>query len=97
MGDYKVQSSMGVSMGIRQQLIDTRTNTPVTLWDALEVEYLDKNNPDLGARLVMPEYIKKEDGTAWTVDDDINHANRIRGVENDLFGVYNEEDLIAIK
>lgn len=51
----------------------------------------------MGAKLQLKKGVTKADGSQFTQDDILAFSNRVRGIENNLYGIYNSEDRIAAK
>lgn len=69
----------------------------VSLWDAMEVQYIDKNNPKKGARLVVKEGYTKEDGTKFTREDIYKAAQKMAEINHQMHGIYNPLDRNAFQ
>lgn len=69
----------------------------VSLWDAMDVEFLDKSNHKKGARLVVKEGYTKLDGTAWTQQDTKNFTRKVMAINERLHGIYNNADKNAFQ
>lgn len=94
-GDHFAQHRIAIALAKRMpMLLDGKESN---LWEALTVEYLDKNNPKLGAKLVIDPKATKVDGSKFTKKDIILFSNKIRAVEDRLFGIYNDEDKNALQ
>lgn len=69
----------------------------VSLWDAMEVVYIDPNNKKLGARLELKNGYTKEDGTAFTNDDIIKFSRKSAAINQRMHGIYNKADRSAVQ
>lgn len=69
----------------------------VSLWDAFEVVYIDKNNKKLGAKLQLKEGYTKADGSAFTQDDIIKFSRRSAAINQRMHGIYNKADRSAVQ
>lgn len=96
MGSHFGQSRTAIAQAMNLKLKDTDGN-PITLWDALEVQYIDPSNPDYGARLVLKDGVTKEDGTAFSETDETQFTNSVIGLNHRLYGVYNQGDKNALQ
>jgi hypothetical protein len=67
----------------------------VSLWDAMEVVYLD-NNKKTGAKLQIKEGYTKEDGSAFTNDDIIKFSRKNAAINQRMHGIYNKADRSAV-
>ncbi len=65
------------------------------LWDALEVQYLDKQHPEYGAKLVIKDGYTKPDGTEFGEDDIYEFTRRSAAINERMHGIYNKEDMIV--
>lgn len=91
MGSHFSQSRTALAQALHTKLKDKDGNI-INLYDALEVKYKDPANPKYGAELVLKEGVVKEDGTELTQEDLDNFSNKILGVNQYLFGIYNSAD-----
>lgn len=69
----------------------------VSLWDAMEVVYLDPNNKNRGARLQVKAGYKKEDGTEFTKEDILKFSKKTNALNQRMHGVYNKADIDAFQ
>lgn len=69
----------------------------VSLWDAMEVVYIDPNNKKLGAKLQLKEGYTKEDGSAFTQDDIIKFSRKSAAINQRMHGIYNKLDRSAVQ
>lgn len=69
----------------------------VSLWDAMEVVPIDKNNKKLGAKLQLKQGYKKADGSDFTQDDIIKFSRRSAAINQRMHGIYNKADRSAIQ
>lgn len=69
----------------------------VSLWDAMEVVPIDKNNKKLGARLQLKQGYTKEDGSAFTRDDIIAFSRKSAAINQRMHGIYNKADRNAVQ
>lgn len=94
-GDHWLYDRAGIAMMKRYKLKDG--DNEISLWDALEVVPIDKDNPDFGNKLVLKEGVTKLDGTEFTDADRIALTDRIHYVNKHCFGVYDRESSIAAR
>lgn len=94
-GDHWLYDRAGIAMMQRYKLKDG--DNEISLWDALEVVPIDKNDPELGNKLVLKEGVTKLDGTEFTDADRIALTDRIHYVNKHCFGVYDKESSIAAR
>lgn len=69
----------------------------VSLWDAMEVVPIDKNNKKAGAKLQLKQGYTKADGSAFTQDDIIKFSRRSAAINQRMHGIYNKADRSAIQ
>lgn len=69
----------------------------VSLWDAMEVVPIDKNNRKLGAKLQLKQGYTKEDGSAFTRDDIIAFSRKSAAINQRMHGIYNKADRSAVQ
>lgn len=69
----------------------------VSLWDAMEVVPIDKNNKKLGAKLQLKQGYKKADGSDFTQDDIIKFSRRSAAINQRMHGIYNKADRSAVQ
>lgn len=95
-GDHYTQMRTGLALAMRLKLQD-KNGKPISLYDALEVQYLDKAHPEYGANLVIKEGVTDQDGKAIGNDYFNSVTKKIRGINNKLYGIYNQEDKNAMQ
>lgn len=66
--------------------------TIVSLWDAMEVVYINPNNKKLGATLQVKKGYTKSDGSEFTKDDIIKFSRKSAAINQRMHGVYNKAD-----
>lgn len=95
-GDHYTQMRTGLALAMRLKLQD-KDGKPISLYDALEVQYLDEAHPEYGANLVIKEGVTDQDGKV--VDNKYfgSITKKIRGINNKLYGIYNQEDKSAMQ
>lgn len=69
----------------------------VSLWDAMEVVYIDPNNKALGGKLQVKQGYTKEDGTEFTKDDIIKFSRKTAAINQRMHGIYNKLDRSAVQ
>lgn len=69
----------------------------VSLWDAMEVVPIDKNNKKAGAKLQLKQGYTKADGSAFTQDDIIKFSRKSAAINQRMHGIYNKADRNAIQ
>lgn len=88
------RTSLALASAYKMKAPDGRT---VSLWDAMEVRYLDPNNKRRGAELVVKEGYLKEDGTEFTDEDILKFTNKCAVLNQRMHGVYNRDDKDAFQ
>lgn len=69
----------------------------ISLWDAMEVVYLDSSNPSLGATLEVKKGVTKLDGSSLTKEDLRKFERKTKGLNNRMHGIYNQNDKSMIQ
>lgn len=69
----------------------------VSLWDAMEVVPIDKNNKKSGAKLQLKQGYTKADGSAFTQDDIIKFSRKSAALNQRMHGIYNKADRSAVQ
>ena len=69
----------------------------VSLWDAMEVVPIDKNNKEAGAKLQLKQGYVKADGSAFTQDDIFKFSRRSAAINQRMHGIYNKADRSAVQ
>lgn len=95
-GDHYTQMRTGLALAMRLKLQD-KDGKPISLYDALEVQYLDEAHPEYGANLVIKKGVTDQDGKAVDNDYLTSVTRKIRGINNKLYGIYNQEDKNALQ
>lgn len=95
-GDHYTQMRTSLALAMRLKLQD-KDGKPISLYDALEVQYLDETHPEYGANLVIKEGVTDQDGKAIGNDYFNSVTKKIRGINNKLYGIYNQEDKNAMQ
>lgn len=94
-GDHWTQHRIAIALAKRMPMMYKGQKT--NLWEVLEVVPIDKNNPKLGATLEVKKGATKVKGSEFGRKDIILLSNKIRAVENMLYGIYNSEDKNALQ
>lgn len=95
-GDHYTQMRTGLALAMRLKLQD-KDGKPISLYDALEVQYLDEAHPEYGANLVIKEGVTDQDGKPVSNNYFSSVTKKIRGINNKLYGIYNQEDKSAMQ
>lgn len=95
-GDHYTQMRTGLALAMRLKLQD-KDGKPISLYDALEVKYLDEAHPEYGANLVIKEGVTDQDGKPVGNNYFTSVTKKIRGINNKLYGIYNQEDKSAMQ
>ena len=69
----------------------------VSLWDAMEVVPIDKNNKKLGAKLDLKQGYTKADGTQFTRADIVAFSRKAAAINQRMHGIYNKADRSAVQ
>lgn len=95
-GDHYTQMRTALALAMRYKLQD-KNGKPISLYDALEVQYLDKDHPEYGANLVIKEGVTDQDGNPINNKYFGDFSKKVRGINNKLYGIYNQEDKNAMQ
>lgn len=95
-GDHYTQMRTAIALALNLQLID-KNGKAISLYDALDVEYIDKNHPEYGARLIFKEGVTDSNGNKIGLDYIDKVTKKIRGINDKLYGIYNQEDKSAMQ
>lgn len=95
-GEHWMHTRTALALANHYKLVSPMGNK-VSLWDALEVVPIDKNDPSLGATLQIKQGYKKEDGTEFTEEDVYRFSRRSGALNNRMHGIFNREDMNAIQ
>lgn len=93
-GDFWLYNRTAIAMAKRYKLKDKNGNS-ISLWDALEKVPIDKTNT--AYKLQIKEGVIKEDGTKFNKDDIFKFGSKVNFINKHLFGVYSDEDMIAMR
>ena len=95
-GEHWMQNRTSLALANRYKMKDPNGKT-VSLWDAMEVVYIDPNNKKLGATLEVKEGYTKEDGTEFTQKDIIAFSRKSAAINQRMHGIYNKLDRSAVQ
>lgn len=95
-GEHWMQLRTSLALANRYKMKDPDGNT-VSLWDAMEVVYIDPNNKALGAELKIKKGYTKEDGTEFTKEDIHAFSRRAAAINQRMHGIYNRLDRSAVQ
>lgn len=96
MGSHWGETRTALAQALHMKLKDSSGNT-ISLWDALEVKYIDPSHPNYGATLEVKNGLFKEDGTELTLEDLEQFKNRCMALNQRLYGIYNQADKNALQ
>ena len=96
LGDFVLYTGAGLAMLNDTKVLDKHGNE-ISLIDAWREVPIDPSNPEAGNKLVLEEGIRNLDGTAYTADSDFAVEEEIHQVNQNCFGIYNEEDSLAAR
>ena len=89
-GDHWLYNRVAIAYALNNKVINRNTGEQMSLWEALEVIPVDKNNPSYGATLKLKngfELIKEQSF--------LEVGRKINKINQKLFGIYNQEDQAA--
>jgi len=95
-GDHWGQTRIGLALANNYKMKSPEGNI-VSLYDAMGVTSLDKNNPNLGATIDIKPGYTKEDGSQFTTRDIIDFSKRAMALNERLYGIYNKADRNALQ
>ena len=95
-GDHYTQMRTALALAHSWKVSDSEGNI-VSLFEALKVEYLDNSHPEYGAKLVLPEGYLDSNGNPITEEYFIKFTKVVRGINDKLYGIYNQEDKSAMQ
>ena len=95
-GDHYTQMRTALALAHSWKVSDSEGNI-VPLFEALKVEYLDDSHPEYGAKLVLPEEYLDSNGNPITEEYFIKFTKVVRGINDKLYGIYNQEDKSAMQ
>ncbi len=95
-GDHYTQMRTALALAHSWKVSDSEGNI-VPLFEALEVKYLDDSHPEYGAKLVIPEGYLNSNGNPITEEYFIKFTKVVRGINDKLYGIYNQEDKNAMQ
>ena len=95
-GDHYTQMRTALALAHSWKVSDSKGNI-VPLFEALEVKYLDDSHPEYGAKLVIPEGYLDSNGNPITEEYFIKFTKVVRGINDKLYGIYNQEDKNAMQ
>lgn len=90
-GDHYTQMRTALALAVRYKL-KNKDGNPINLLDALQVKYLDEAHPEYGATLELIEGVTDQDGKPITSEYFRGFTKKVRGINNKLYGIYNQED-----
>lgn len=90
-GDHYTQMRTALALASRMKLMD-KNNKEISLLDALVVKHLDESHPEYGAKLVFKEGVTDSNGNKIGADYINTVTKKIRGINDKLYGIYNQED-----
>lgn len=93
-GELFLQSRTALALAERYKLKDSSGNE-ISLWEALEVEYIDPNNHNKGAKLKIKDGYRNLDGSEFSRKDIIKFSEKSKYINQRMHGIYNREDEAA--
>lgn len=97
MGDHWLYSRVAIAMMLRQKMLDKTTGKEITLWEALETVPVDSKHPNNGHKLKIRDGVVNLDGSTFDRTSISNMQNKITYVNQHLFGIYNDEDMVKAR
>lgn len=95
-GEHWMQNRTALALAHRYKMLDDKGNE-TNLWKALEVRYIDPNNKDKGAKLVIKDGYTKLDGSQFTKEDIYKFTRKSAAINQRMHGTYNKLDRSAIQ
>lgn len=95
-GDHYTQMRTAIALAYSWKVSDKDGNIK-PLFEALEVQYLDNEHPEYGAKLIVPEGTLDSNGNPVTEEYLNKFTKTIRGINDKLYGIYNQEDKSAMQ
>lgn len=95
-GEHWMQHRTSLALADRYKM-KSPDGKVVSLWDAMEVVYIDPSNKALGAKLQLKQGYTKEDGTEFTKDDIIKFSRKTAAINQRMHGIYNKLDRSAVQ
>lgn len=96
LGEHFLQTRTGLSVAFSTKLKD-KDGKEISLWEAMELRYIDSEHPEYGKKIFLKEGVTKLDGTkiedVQEYFDKITH--RIAAINQRMHGIYNYEDRCA--
>lgn len=94
-GEHALAHETAISVMLGYKLKDS-SGKEISLWEALEVEYIDPKNKSLGAKLVLKNGVTKLDGSEFSMNVDskdiLEMSEKIGETNRYLQGIYNNQD-----
>ena len=98
-GDHWLYNRTAIAIALNYKL--KLGNKEISLWDALETQYINENDHSLGKKLVFKQGIADKNGVPLSdqkkLDIISEVSGRMRYVNQHLFGIYNEDDAIMAR
>jgi hypothetical protein len=104
-GDLWLYNRIAIAIALETKVMKDGVET--NLWDAMELEDVDPNNPNAGKKLkldgisIADPGVKDSDGkqvyNEWGVDNTVDFSERVIQLQHRLFGVYNDEDRVMAR
>lgn len=95
-GEHWMQHRTSLALANRYKMKDPN-GKEVSLWDAMEVVFIDPNNEALGAELKVKEGYTKLDGSQFTKKDVFKFSRKCAAINEKLHGIYNNLDKSAVQ
>lgn len=95
-GEHWMQTRTSLALAEKYIMVSPE-GKKVSLWDAMEIVPIDKNNKSLGATLQVKEGYTKENGTEFTKEDIRLFSRKSAAINQKLHGIYNKADMNAMQ
>lgn len=95
-GEHWMQNRTSMALANSIKLKD-KNGKKISLFDAYETVVEKKNGKAVSARLKLKDGVTKEDGSAWTKDDEFNFKQKAAAINQGMHGIYNKADRSAIQ
>lgn len=95
-GEHWMQHRTSLALANAYKMLDNN-GKECSLWDAMEVDYIDPNNKSFGAELKVKDGYTKLDGSEFTEEDLIAFIRKTAGINHRVHGIYNKADRSALQ
>lgn len=101
-GEHWMQNRTALALADQYRMKDAKGKI-ISLWDALEVRYIQKDgslgtkDAGLGAKLIIKDGVSKENGTPFTEEDIKAFTLKAKKINQRMHGIYNKIDRSAVQ